>query len=398
MAHKLFFDVTELANFDKGTGIQRVTRALFLALNRQSPSEWQVIPVCGDSKIGRFLTVPSMMLKADLAEERVEIKPCANDIFLSVDLTYNITPSLRQELVRFREKGVGIYFVVYDLIPLRYPQWFEGTNEWFEGNDYLELFANWFESITEEADGLLCISESVQNDVEDWLAQNKPHRPISVDIGYFHLGSDINQSLPTKGFPLNAEEILRQLKALTSFLMVGTLEPRKGHELALDAIEGLWEQGKNVNLVIVGRAGWKIDHLVDRIKKHPRFETNLFWLEGISDEYLHQVYLSSSALLSLSLAEGFGLPLVEAGYFALPIIARDIPVFREVCGAGATYFAGTSSVDLLELLKVWLLDWEHGDIKTTTQMKIQSWEESSQQLMSVIGKMRGDESFWRASK
>jgi glycosyltransferase involved in cell wall biosynthesis len=276
-----------------------------------------------------------------------------------------------------------------------YPEWFEGTNDWFEGNDYLKLFSYWFDCVSEEADGLLCISEAVRKDVESWFAQHKLKRQTPPSLSYFHLGSDINLSVPTTGLPADAQDIIEHLGATTSFLMVGTLEPRKGHELALNAIEGLWAQGKDVNLVFVGRAGWKITHLIERIKSHPRFGTNLFWLDGISDEYLQKVYSNCSALLALSVAEGFGLPLIEAAYFHLPRIVREIPVFREVCGTEATYFTGTSSAELLALLEDWIQSYTGNE--TTYSNKIQTWEESAMQLITAIGKMRGNERFWRTN-
>ena len=56
MCHRLYFDVTELAGFDKGTGIQRVTRALLHALRQQTPADWKVVPVRGDGTRGHFVT------------------------------------------------------------------------------------------------------------------------------------------------------------------------------------------------------------------------------------------------------------------------------------------------------------------------------------------------------
>ena len=56
----------------------------------------------------------------------------------------------------------------------------------------------------------------------------------------------------------------------------------------------------------------------------------LFWLEGISDEYLEKIYDAATCLIAASEGEGFGLPLIKVAQHKLPIIARDIPVFREV--------------------------------------------------------------------
>jgi glycosyltransferase involved in cell wall biosynthesis len=400
MRHRLFFDVTELAGFDKGTGIQRVTRALLQALRQGAPSDWKVIPVRGDGAKGHFMTATALaehQLAGDLDPvSEIAIEPARGDIFLSVDLAYNITPSLRQELIRFRTNGVGVYFVVYDLIPLMYPEWFEGTNAWFEGNDYLKLFNYWFECVSEESDGLVCISDAVRRDVVAWLDRFPPVRTERPALDYFHLGSDITESLPTRGLPVNAPQLLQRLKSSTTFLMVGTLEPRKGHELALNAIESLWDEGRDVNLVFVGRPGWKIDHLIERIRQHPNLNKRLFLLDGISDEYLREVYMASSALLALSLAEGFGLPLVEAAHFRLPLIVRDIPVFREICRDAATYFSGTSGQELSALLVDWLAKREAGQRMLPEGMEVLSWPDSAMQLMAAVGRMRGTESFWSA--
>ena len=49
-----------------------------------------------------------------------------------------------------------------------------------------------------------------------------------------------------------------------------------------------------------------------------------FRLQGISDEYLEQVYAASTCLIAASINEGFGLPLIEAARHGIPIVARDI--------------------------------------------------------------------------
>src|SRR3546814_20205534 len=94
--------------------------------------------------------------------------------------------------------------------------------------------------------------------------------------------------------------------------MVGTLEPRKAHAQAIAAFESLWARGTDIALVIVGKLGWRVDGLPDRLRRHPEFGKRLFWLEGISDEFLEQLYARTSFLLGASEGEGFGLPLIEA--------------------------------------------------------------------------------------
>ena len=84
----------------------------------------------------------------------------------------------------------------------------------------------------------------------------------------------------------------------------------QGHAQALAAFEALWAQGVDINLVIIGKRGWLVDELVMRLENHPEKGSRLFWLEGISDEYLEKVYSTATCLIAASEGEGFGLPLI----------------------------------------------------------------------------------------
>jgi len=77
--------------------------------------------------------------------------------------------------------------------------------------------------------------------------------------------------------------------------------------------------------------------------QHEELDGRLFCLEGISDGYLDKVYGASSYPIVASQEEGFDLPLIEAAQHNFAIIARDIPVFREVAGEHAYYFDGKES-------------------------------------------------------
>src|SRR5690606_14583343 len=106
-----------------------------------------------------------------------------------------------------------------------------------------------------------------------------------------------------------------------------------------DAFDALWASGESTRLVIVGRQGWLVDELADCLRAHPENGRRLFWLSDVSDEALLKLYASSDALIMASRAEGFGLPLIEAARHGIRLIARDLPVFREVAGDAAFYFS-----------------------------------------------------------
>ena len=140
----------------------------------------------------------------------------------------------------------------------------------------------------------------------------------------------------------------------------------------------------DANLVIVGRNGWTMDRLAETLHHHPEKGKRLFWLEGISDEYLEKVYAASTCLIAASEGEGFGLPLIEAAQHKLPIIARDIPVFHEVAGEHVFYFSGKEPGDLAKAVREWLALYQSGRHPKSEGMPWLTWKQSARQMMDII--------------
>jgi glycosyltransferase involved in cell wall biosynthesis len=233
---------------------------------------------------------------------------------------------------------------------------------------------------------LVCISQAVADDVSLWLQQH-PHvvsERGAPRITAVHLGGDLTHSMPTHGMPAEAEELLRQLRQRPSFLMVGTIEPRKDHAAVLAAFEQLWAQGQDLALVISGRAGWMVEELLERLRSHPERERRLFWLEHPSDEFLERLYAGCACLIAASRGEGFGLPLVEAAQHRLPIIARDLPVFREVAGEHAFYFKDDAPDALAADLMQWLALYRAGRQPDSTNMPWDTWRQSAENLKQLL--------------
>ena len=151
--------------------------------------------------------------------------------------------------------------------------------------------------------------------------------------------------------------------------------------LASEGARSQWRSGVTANLVIVGKQGWKVDALIERIGHHPELNQRLFWLNGISDEYLAQVYAHADCLIAASYGEGFGLPLIESAQRSLPIIARDIGVFREVAGDHALYF--DESNPLPKAMSHWLNTLQAGELPPQSKdMPWMSWTQSASQLLA----------------
>ncbi|HEY0061828.1 MAG TPA: glycosyltransferase [Telluria sp.] len=379
---QLLVDVSAMVQTDLKTGIQRVVRSILNALMAAPPAGYRIEPVYSRGNMEPYRYARGYMQHAlvvpvhDLDDAPIEVNP--GDIFLGLDLMMHGVHQNRALLQRYRDRGMQIHFVVYDVLPLLLPHHFPFGAE--------ANFADWIDTIATVSDGLVCISRSVADELAGWLARHPPARQRPLQLGYFHLGADIGASAPTHGMPDGADLILQRVSTRPSLLMVGTVEPRKGHALALAACEALWAAGTEVNLIIVGKHGWMVDALADRMNGHAERDKRLFWLQGVSDEMLLKLYRGSSALLAASEGEGFGLPLIEAAQHGLPLIARDLPVFREVSGEHAFYFQGDDAASLAASLTEWLTLLDANQAPSSQGMPWLTWRESADQLLdNLIG-------------
>ncbi|MCI4412194.1 MAG: glycosyltransferase, partial [Thiotrichales bacterium] len=109
------------------------------------------------------------------------------------------------------------------------------------------------------------------------------------------------------------------------------------------------------------------------------------------DEYLEKVYAISTCLIATSEGEGFGLPLIEAAQKKLPIIARDIPVFREVAGEFAYYFKNDNDASVLaDTISDWLDLYKNNEHPKSDDMPWLTWKESAEQLLKALNLNKGE--------
>ena len=375
---QLLLDVSTLVQADARSGIQRVVRSLLREFSRTPPTKWDVSPIYWDKGIYRYARrFANDLFDSKQFEQDAPVQFCQDDVYLALDLNMHLTGEVHETHRRLRLWGIRLFFVVYDILPIKRPDWWS--------KEAALMFSSWIESIKEVSTGLICISQTVAGEVDNWIKQNPCKRPgVGPRISYFHLGADLISSLPSRGIPDSAPVIFSALNKRRSFLIVSTLDPRKGHLQALDAFDQLWVHGMDANLVFVGQRGWNVDHLVSRIKRHRELDHRFFWLEAISDEYLEKIYAASTCLISASEDEGFGLPLIEAAQHGLPMIVRDIPVFREVAADHAYYFSGMAPGDLARSVTAWLILYAQGEHPKSDHMPWLTWRQSAQQLIQQL--------------
>jgi glycosyltransferase involved in cell wall biosynthesis len=301
----------------------------------------------------------------------IAVEAEAGDTIILLDASWN--DDFYTFLDAYKQRGVYIVTVIYDLIPI--------TNREFFDDQLVAMFNNWFKWISNNSDGYIAISKTVAAQFSGMLASQELRvcaDPYWVDS--FYLGSDFHRHKDGLVRPVVAEVFENESDV---YLTVSTIEPRKNHAFIIDVFELLWGNGVDLSLCIVGKVGWKTEELIKRIKSHAEFNKRLFMFNDIDDSELEYCYQNSKALVFASMAEGFGLPLVEAAQRGLPVICSNIPVFSEVGGDNFYYFELGSRQSLNEAI----LNFRS---KTTNSsvgnVKWLSWLESTQQLIDVVDK------------
>lgn len=376
----LFVDVTELATNSGQTGIQRVVREILRALLDSPPDGYRVEAIYATGRSYRYARTFARGLCPGLVSNgpNTPIRTQKGDVFLGLDHSMGATVERATALETMRQQGVRLWFVCNDCLPLSHPEWFPP--------EVHATFKAWLGTLAQVADGIACISRATEDELRRQLDVLQPVRQRPLRLGHFHLGADMPTDSAVAEADIAPEQAatLERLRTMPSFLTVGTLEPRKGYAQALQAFELLWEQDENVAWVIVGLPGWMTDVVQRRIRHHDEFGWRLFWFIGAGDALLGKLYTTCTALLAPSEDEGYGLPLAEAARYGLPILCRDLPVFREVTSEHATYFSGHDAESLAGAVSTWLGSWRGGAVPATQGMRWITWAESARQLMSVV--------------
>ncbi len=392
---QILVDVSTLVDEDLRTGVQRVVRAQLLQLMRVVPESVRVEPVylsfdgAAHYRYASDYCCRILGMPVGMEDRRVEIE--TGDIFYGVDLYRSgVIEAARAGIYeKWRARGVLVSFTIHDLLPIDFPHFFpEGTRE-----EHIE----WLKVISENADLLVATSKTGAEITRRWIDElfDIPSEALPL-IESVYLGADIAASAPLHESGED-ESVLSKMRERPTFLMVGTVEPRKGHLQALEAFGKLWREGHEVALLVVGKEGWiglpdearrNIPRTVKAMREAREREPLFDWLESVDDTLLQRLYESSTALLFPSEDEGFGIPLIEAAHHSLPILVRDRPIFRELAAEHAAYFEDTLSSEKLahEILK-WLEAYERGEHPRSEAMPWISWRESARRLYELFAKV-----------
>ncbi len=164
---------------------------------------------------------------------------------------------------------------------------------------------------------------------------------------------------------------------------VGTIEERKNHLWLLSAFERHWQRGAGTRLVLAGRAGWNSEPIVQRITHHAAFGSRLFWFHDASDDEIRFLYQNACATAYVSVAEGFGLPIIESLHHGTPVLASDTAIHREVGRQQVLYCSLTDLDDVTAKLEQ-IVSGAPPRQARTDQLLVPSWQECTDQLLGHV--------------
>jgi glycosyltransferase involved in cell wall biosynthesis len=202
--------------------------------------------------------------------------------------------------------GTRFVLTIHDLIPLEWPDSVSKAHRL--------QFRGWLSRCLHLADALICPTQAVALAVQAAF-------PSAPRARVIHMGVDLKR-------PPAAER-----EAAAYFLALGSVEVRKNLSIlarAFDIAREHWRQA-GVELWIAGQLGFGGAAILEALKG----QAGVRVLGPQSPRAAAKLLRGALALCAPSLAEGFGLPPLEAMAQGIPVLASDIPAHREVLGDAA---------------------------------------------------------------
>lgn len=234
-----------------------------------------------------------------------------------------------------RRRDVLPVFLVHDLIPLDYPEFFRAG--------YEERFQRRTKTILTHAGAIITTTSHVAERItEEYRRHNRQPVPIHAE--------PLPSPLGWNETPLDS-----RLGNETYFVVVSTIEPRKNHRLLINVWRELSRRTRSVpKLVIVGHRGWENEQIFRELDVSLDIRPHIIEVASLSSSQLRNLIRNARALLMPSFAEGYGLPIVEALSLGTPVLCSDIPVFHEVSQNMAMFLSpldGKGWLEAIEKLK-----------------------------------------------
>ena len=219
---------------------------------------------------------------------------------------------------------------IHDTTLLKYKTGKASTKSLFIYNLKHAVFRYIFSKQVKNSKKIITPTKSVKKQIVKIISGVDEHKIVPIYEGVTHEYLKLKQTKNTK-------KIYEEY-----FLYVGTFYPHKNVENLLRAYVKI---KTSIKLYLIGPDDYfskEIEKLVETLKLKEKVKI----FKNIPQNKLPEYYKNAIALVHPSLSEGFGLPIIEAAFFGLPIIASDIDVFAEILGSDYLSFDPNDSIDI----------------------------------------------------
>lgn len=257
----------------------------------------------------------------------------AGDVLFCPAYWHDVAPDLFWAL---QHQGCRIVTLVHDVLPITFKRFYQSP--------WKEQFEHYLVQHLRHADAIYAVSGYTAASITE-IANRKGLLSRQVDIAHNAYAPLVSETLAAKikadAFSpvITRGAAYKTLREDEPYLMVGSVEPKKGHIPTIKSFEALWSAGLERPLVVIGRKGWLEQSVVITIETSDFYNKKLFWFQDFDDLDLFYAYNKCRALIFASYAEGFGIPMIEATRCDKPVVANDTPVNREVLGDYGLFFS-----------------------------------------------------------
>lgn len=337
------------------SGIQRVVRELISGLSqydnleltlldyRERRGEFEILDLNGFlSSIGvegkSSYSWPSKPGKRFLRIRDLE----TDSIFFDIDAVWGGKVKRSYLYPLLKKQGVRIVLNVYDIIPITNPEFCDPKMS-FDFMDYIGAAIQY-------ADDIIVNAVETKDDLLELCGRAGIAAP---EISVTHLGADFYKGKQSDRISEDVPDSIRtELSDKRYILMVGSVDPRKNHQLLLNAYEeNLKDAGYSI--VIAGSIAPQGMEIAERVEKlKGQSEKTLFFYKGMPDAVINYLYEHARYVAFLSHKEGFGLPIIEALSHGTPVIASNTKVNRETGGEFCRYVDQNDPGALCDLIRL----------------------------------------------
>lgn len=240
-------------------------------------------------------------------------------------------------------KNVKIIPVIHDVLPFTQTPQFSGHST--------DSLMEYCRRIVPISSLVLCVSKSTRDDLQGWFTRQHIKAPR---MEVFRLGEDFEFALAKE--PNDDNFITARVADDDYLLCVGTFEAKKNHTLLYYVYK--LARARNIELpklVIVGRKGWKTEHLYDFMTEDPEVKDKFVFLHNASDENLSWLYDHALGTVFPSFAEGWGIPIAESVARGVPCACSNTTSMTEIAEEYVKHFSPASTDEclaaILEIIK-----------------------------------------------